>query len=200
MKFHKYLERLIGNRVSISILRSLLDYKGRIFTVRSLADVSNVSKTETAVIIEELEKFGVIRIQPIGKAYHLTLNEKSYVFNKIVKPLLAAEKKTLEELVLLLKNHLSTEKIISAAIFGSISRAEEKEDSDVDLLVISDDFDHATKAITSASEEVSLVFHSKLSPVIFSKKEFVSKKGSTLVRSIINSYILIAGKELKDIK
>lgn len=200
MKFHKYLEQLIANRVSISILRTLFDYKGKIFTIRSLADASNVSKTEAAVTVEELEKFGVIKIQPVGRAYQLSLNEKSYALNKIIKPILVAEKKTLDELVTILKSHLSSGKIISAVIFGSVSRGEEKEDSDIDLLVISDDFDYATKIIATASEEISLVFHNNLSPVIFSKKEFVSKKGSVLVRSIVNSYILISGRKPEDIK
>lgn len=199
MKFHQYLEQLFGSKVSISILRALINYRGKIFTVRGLAETANVSSSETAVMVEQLEKYGIIRIQPVGKSYQVLLNKKSYILNKIIKPILRAEEKTLRELISILKKHLTSKRIISAAIFGSVSRGEEKEDSDIDLLVISDNFDFANTLISKAREEVSLFFHSNLSPIILSKKEFRTKKNDRLTRSIIASYIIVTGKDLKEV-
>ncbi|TLX93183.1 MAG: nucleotidyltransferase domain-containing protein [Thaumarchaeota archaeon] len=95
---------------------------------------------------------------------------------------------------------MTTKKILSAAIFGSVAKGEEREDSDIDLLVISDDFDHATGAVANAREEVALAFHSSLSPIIFTKKKFISKKNDDLVRSILSNHILVAGVELEKLK
>lgn len=198
MKFHQYLEGLFGSKVSISILRAMINYKGKIFTVRGLAETANVSTSEAAVIVEQLEKYGIISIQPVGKSYQISLNQKSYILKKIIEPILIAEEKTLRILIAILKKHLS-KRIVAAAIFGSVSRAEEKEDSDIDLLVISDHFDFATSLVSKAQEEVSLIFHSNVSPIILSEKEFRTKKNDRLVRSIIASYIMVAGKDLKKV-
>ena len=122
MPFHQYLEQLLGNKASISILRALYKYKGKVFTVRGLADSSHVSVNETALTVERLEKFGIVRIQPVGRAHQVTFNDKSYILNKIMQPIFIAESKTLDELIFVLKKHLTTKKILAAAIFGSVAK------------------------------------------------------------------------------
>jgi predicted nucleotidyltransferase len=200
MKLHAYLEELLGTKAGIRILRSLVKYKGRTFTVRGLGKDSGVSNVEASRTIAQLEQFGIVKIQPVGRAYQLFLNDQSYALNKIVEPILMAENKTISELIAILAKHLATKKIISANIFGSVAKGEEKNDSDIDLLVISDDFDHATEVVADASENIALVFHTRISPIIFTKKEFVSKKKNDLARSILSNHIHVAGLELEKIK
>ncbi len=200
MKLHKYLEHLLGNKIAISILRVLVHYKGRIFTIRRLAEDAKASHPEVSATLTELEKFGVVKIQPVGRAHQISLNEKSYLLKEIIEPVLQAEKNTLTKVISILKDHLNTKKIISSVIFGSVSKGEEKEDSDIDVLVISDDFDHATEAIANASEDVALGFHTRVSPIIFTKKEFLSKRKGDLTRSILANHIHITGIELEEIK
>lgn len=193
------MEQLLGNRASISILRALFEYKGKIFTVRRLAETANISHTEANQRIARLERFGIIKIQPVGKAYQVSLNDKSYVLDKILEPTFTAEEKTLEALVEVLKKYLDTKKIISVAIFGSVARGEEREDSDIDLLVISDDRDNAYDVIGNVITEVSEIFHGNIAPIVFSKKEFIAKKRGDLVRSILDKYIMITGIDLEQI-
>ncbi|MGI0088407.1 MAG: nucleotidyltransferase domain-containing protein [Nitrosotalea sp.] len=200
MKLHKYLEQVLGNKISISTLRVLVHYKGKIFTIRRLAQDAGASHPEVSATVEELEKFGIVQIQPVGRAHQISLNEKSYVLNEIIAPILRAEGKTLARIISILKDHLNTKKITSSVIFGSVSKGEEKEDSDIDVLVISDDFDHATEAIANASEDVALCFHTSVSPIIFTKKEFLSKKKGDLIHSILSNHIHITGLELEKIK
>lgn len=200
MKFHAYLEQALGTKAGISILRSLVKYKGKIFTVRGLARDAGVSSVEASRTIEQLEHYGIVRVQPVGRAYQIFLNDQSYVLNRIVKPILVAEEKTLAGLIAILARHLRTKKILSAAVFGSVARKQEREDSDIDLLVISDDFDHAAGAVAGAREEVGLVFQTSLSPIIFSKKKFIAKKNDDLVHSILSNHILVSGLELAKIK
>ncbi len=197
---HKYIEQVLGNKISIGTLRVLMNYKGRIFTIRSLAQEVGASHPEVSATVTELEKFGVVQVQPVGRAYQISLNEKSYVLNEIIEPILQAEEKTLVKVISILKGHLNTKKIISSVIFGSVSRGEEKEDSDIDVLVISDDYDHAIEAIANASENVVLGFHTRVSPIVFAKKEFLSKKKDNLIRSILSSHIHMTGLELEKIK
>lgn len=200
MKLHKYLEQVLGNKIAISTLRVLVHYKGRIFTIRSLAQDAGASHPEVSATIAELEKFGIVQVQPVGRAHQISLNKKSYVLNEIIEPILQAEEKTIIKIISILKGHLNTKKIISSVIFGSISRGKEKEDSDIDVLIISDDYDHAIEAIADASEDVALGFHTRVSPIIFTKKEFLSKKKSDLTSSILSNHIHMTGLELEKIK
>ena len=199
MKLHNYLEQVIGNKIAVSILRTLVKYRGKIYTIRRLAEDAGASHPEVSKMLEELEKFGIVQIQPVGRAHQVSLNEKSYVLVKIIEPILKAEEKTLAEVISILKSHLATKKIISAAIFGSVAVGKEKDDSDIDVLVIYNDSNHAISAISDASGEISLKFQSKLSHIVFSKSQFRSKKNSALVQSILDNHIMIYGKELASI-
>lgn len=59
--------------------------------------------------------------------------------------------------------------IISAALFGSVAKGKEKPDSDIGILVISNDFDAASQIVADAL--VAEVFHTHLAPITFSQKE-----------------------------
>lgn len=197
MLLHRYLEQVLGNKTVITLLRTMITYRGKIFTVRGLADEANVSTNETALVVHDLEKMGIIKIQPIGRAYHLELNEKSYLLSEIIEPAINAEKNTMNELIQVLRKYFDTKKIITAAIFGSVASVEEKIDSDIDLFIISNNHDHAITLVSEASKQVSIRFNGMLSPIIFTEKEFKSKQKGSLVQSIIDNHILICGKKIQ---
>jgi predicted nucleotidyltransferase len=198
MLLHRYLEQVFGNKTSIALLRTMINYRGKIFTIRGLADEAGVSPNEAALVAHDLEKIGVMKIQPIGRAYHLELNYESYIVNQIIEPVIKAEKNTISQLTQVLRKYFDAKKIITAVIFGSVAEGHEKIDSDLDLLVISNDRDHAISQISIAGEQVLFKFHVRLSPLIFTEKEFKAKQKGSLVRSIIDNHILICGKKIKD--
>lgn len=197
MLLHRYLEEVLGNKTGITLLRTMINYQGRIFTVRGLAEEAKVTPNEAALTIHDLERFGIVKIQPVGRAYQLDLNKKSYILDKIIEPLIKSEKNTFAELIVLLKKYLDTKKIVCAAIFGSVAKGQEKIDSDIDLLVISNDHDYAITQISQASEQIFSVFHGSISPIIFTEKEFKSKQKESLIQSILDNHILICGKSIE---
>ncbi len=196
MLLHRYLEEVLGNKVAITLIRTMINYKGKVFTVRGLAEEAKTSPNETALTVHKLEKFGIIKIQPVGRAYQLELNKKSYILTKILEPMIKAETSTLFELRSLLEKYLDTKKVISAAIFGSVAHLKEKIDSDIDLLVISDDHDNAIEKIAEASEQIFSIFHGSISPIVFTQTEFKAKQKEHLIQSIIDNHILICGKSI----
>lgn len=199
MKLHGYLEQLLGSKPSIRILRILVRYKGKIFTIRRLAREAGVSHPKTSDTVTRLENLGVVQIQPIGRSHQVTLNEKSHILKKIVEPMLMAEEQTFDQVIISLKNHLGVKEIISAAVFGSAYRGQEKEGSDIDVFVISNDFDGAISAVSDAGEEIFVKFHGNISPIIFSETELVSKKNDDLTRSILDNHTMICGQNLGDV-
>ncbi|MGI0020422.1 MAG: nucleotidyltransferase domain-containing protein [Nitrososphaera sp.] len=199
MKFHSYLETLLGSRVMIRLLQTLVNQKGRVFTVRRLAQAAGVSASEAGVAVQQLERYGVLRVQPAGRSYVLSLNNDSYVLDKILQPAIKAERDTLPTLVRLLQKHLSGKPIVSAALFGSLASGDEREDSDIDLFIVSDDFDGSIAKMIDAQDLVSSTFNKHLSPLVMGKKKFISKKDEPLVRSIMANHIMVAGKDLSEL-
>lgn len=198
MQMHGYLEELIGSRVSIRVVKALIDYPGKIYTVRKLAQTADVSVSEASAVVRQLEKYGALKVQPVGRAYLLTLNNDSYILSKVLRPMIKAEQETLQILVSVLRCNLDDDSIESATLFGSVAAGEEHGDSDIDLLVVSTNRDSATLLIAKAQEQVSAVFNGRLSPLIMDKKEFLKKKNSKLVLSILGNYVTVAGKDLKE--
>jgi predicted nucleotidyltransferase len=199
MKLHGYLEQVLGNKGSISVLRVLVRYKGKVFTIRRLAKDAGISHTEASATIQDLEKFGIVQIQPVGRSHQIFLNKKSFLLAKIIEPVFRVEKESLGAVISIFKKHLSSRQIISAVVFGSVARGEETEDSDIDLLVISNDFEKAIGIVAKAVEEISLAFNTRVSHIVFSEKKIRAQRNSDLIRSIMEDHILISGKELADV-
>jgi len=199
MKFHDYLEQLFSTPTSIGLIRALIRYKGKVFTIRGLSKVARVSSSQSAVVIGQLERLGVVMTQPVGRSSLVSLNEKSYILNRIMRPMIRAEQETLDELLKILKKSLAKDKIVAAILFGSVSRHEEREESDIDLLVISNDFDYATGLLSKSGEQVSSVFGNRLSPIIMSERELTLKRNGTLVKDIEANHINITGRTLEEI-
>ena len=202
MKLHTYLEQVIGSKTAIALIRALLTHQGKVFTVRGLAETAGVSASEASLVVRQLEEAGVLKLQPVGRSFLVTLNDESFVLQRIMKPVIRAESETLTELVRLLKSCFVDKKqdtgIHSVYLFGSVVRGEERKDSDVDLLLVSSDHERALALFSRAQEKVAAVFNKQLSPLIWSEHELASKKSedSELVNSIASSHILVAGKDL----
>jgi predicted nucleotidyltransferase len=199
MLLQNYLESLLSSKVTLRVVKTLARYTGRVFTIRKLAEAADVSTSETAKVVQELEKYGIVSIQPVGRAYLISLNKMNYFVRRILKPIIEAEEDTVDELVLILKRHLAHKSIVSSALFGSVARGQARKDSDIDLLVICKSPDAALDLVSKANEEVSSVFNGRLSPLVMSMKEFKSKEKGLLVKSILESYIHVAGRNLRTI-
>ena len=199
MQMHLYLEHLIGSKIAIRLVRTLIENPNKIYTVRKLADDSQVSISEAASIVRRLEDYGVLRIQPVGRAYLLTINKESYVLKAVLKPIIEAERATYDILNVILESSFDEDKIQSATLFGSVAARTEQKDSDIDLLVVSDDFDAATTFVAKAQEKLSQILSGKISPLIMNRKELIKKKNDALVQSILRNYITIAGKDLTEL-
>jgi len=197
MRFHGCLEQVLGSKAAIRILRMMIRYQAKVFTKRGLARTADVSANEAALTIHDLEDIGIVKVQPVGRSHQLSLNKKSFILNRIVRPAFKAEEDALSELAKVLKKSLDGKAVVSAALFGSVVTGRERPDSDVDILIISDDFSAAAEAVSGALAEAAEVFHARIAPIIISQKELRSKKKGGLIRSIVSDHIMVCGRDLE---
>jgi len=199
MELHNYVSQILGNKVTITALKALMRYKGKVFTVRELARLSGFSHPEISRVVKGLEESSIVKLQPVGRAYQITLNEESYILKSILEPLFVAEQETINSLISTIKPLFKNKKIVSVAIFGSVARGQERKASDVDLLIIAEDKEIASECVAEASTRTQSKFGTALSPLIMNKRQFVRKHNQKLVKSILESYIIVYGKDLREV-
>lgn len=198
MALREYTTETLGNKSAIRILKTLLRYKGKIFTIRELARTAELSHPEASKVVKKLEKRGVLKIQYVGKAHQVSLNEDSYALKSIIAPAFEAEENTLGALVSTIRPFFNDKRISAVAIFGSVAKGLEKENSDIDLLVITEDEEFANTCISRANSETISKFGFAISPLIMNKEHFVRKRNSHLEKSILESYTTVSGRDLSE--
>lgn len=199
MALHDYSTQILGSKATVRVLKTLLRYRGKIFTVRELARVSGFSHPEVSKVVKELEDRGIVKLQPVGRAYQIILNEDSYLLKSVIEPIFKAEHETINVLVSTIRPFFTNKKIIAAAIFGSTARGQERKTSDIDLLIIAEDKEFAIECAANASNVTSSKFGRGLSPLVMSKERFVKKRNEALVKSILQYCIPVYGKDLKEL-
>lgn len=199
MALHDYLDEVLGSKATIRVLRTLVRYKGKVFTVRELARTAGLSHPQVSLVVKDLERKGMVRLQPVGRAYQVNLNPESYVLESIVEPMIKAEENTLDSLVSTIRPFFNDIGVTSVAIFGSVAKGLETKASDVDLLVIADEWESANDCAARASAATLAKFGMGLSPLIMNRAQFTRKGGGNLAKSVLGSYRLVWGRDLKEL-
>jgi DNA-binding MarR family transcriptional regulator len=196
---HDYTGEVLGSKAGIRVLKTLVRYRGKVFTIRELAKTAGLSHPEVSLVVKDLESRGVVRLQPVGRALQVTLNDDSYILKAVVEPLITAEEKTLSALVSTVKSFFSDRRISSVAVFGSVAKGLERRHSDIDVLIISNDRELANNCAARAGAATLSRFGLGLSPLIMDETTFARRQGEDLTNSILESYIQVWGRDLREI-
>jgi predicted nucleotidyltransferase len=199
MALHDYVAEILGSKANVRVLRTLVRYRGKVFTVRELAKVADLSHPQASKVLKGLESRGVVRLQPVGRAYQVSLNDESYVLKSVIEPLFAGERDTVNSLVSTIRPFFEDKRIVSVAIFGSVARGLEKETSDIDLLIVAEDRDLANECAAAATVAALSVFGHGLSPLILDRESFAKNGNGELEKSILAHYTLVCGRDPKEI-
>jgi len=199
MALRDYAEEILGSKGHVRVLRALVRYRGKVFTVRELAKAADLSHPQTSKVLRGLESRGVVRLQPVGRAHQVSLNDESYVLKSVIEPLFVAERNTINSLVSTIRSFFEDKRIVSVAIFGSVARGLEREASDIDLLIVSDDGDLANERAAAATVATLSMFGHALSPLIIERERFAKNSKGELERSMLAHYTLVYGIDPKEI-
>ena len=193
MLFSAYLEALLGSKVKVKILRALLRFDTKTFTSRELAGHIQVSHTAVLKSLGDLQGMNIIRIESHGTSNLIIINKESCLYKEL-KRLFDFEIQTVQQLKEEIKKILPKAK--SVALFGSIAMKKERLDSDIDVLVITQDKFKINEIIAKNQEAFIKQFGNVISAHIMTEGEFNRKKNTPLIKDILESHILIEGDEL----
>lgn len=193
MLFSNYLETLLGSKVKVKILRALFRFQTKIFTSRELSEYIKVSHTAVLKSLGSLQGMNIINIESHGTSNLITLNQESYLRNGL-NNIFDFEHETLQNLKADLQE--ISIKAKSLVLFGSVVKKEEKFNSDVDILIMTQNKAHANEIIAKKQELFSKRFGNVISAHIMTENEFKRKRNTTFIKDLLKNYIVIHGEKL----
>lgn len=202
MRTKHLLEDFLGQKSKVAILRIL--YRGTELTGREIARKADLSPRAAQQALQELYATGVIHRKAVGASYLFSLNRSRYVVEKILSPLFESEQGLGAAMIEELRKALPAKGIISIILFGSVARGENKQGSDLDAMVVVENFLDVRK-ITAGIQNKGGGFLAKfgmmLSPHVIRRRDFASRfdKKDKLILNVIKEGRVIFGRHFEEV-
>lgn len=198
MKFHISLLDVLTSKAKIKIIKFLLNHVASM-SEREIASVLNVSHMSVNRTMRELGELNFVNYVTIGKAHLWRVNRKSYAFRVLSELFkgVSGIKEPLEDLKEILLNNLPKTLIKKVVLFGSIAKASERSNSDIDVFVLVKDKESKKKLESQIDKLSNICFEAygnRLAPYILTEQEIEQKKNLKIV-SEINKGIQIFPKK-----
>ena len=203
MRYKDTLENLLAQKSKLKILRLL--FKGAIErTGREIARSIRMDHKTCHRALRELAQQGVVIVTHTGGGDLYKLNTRNLLVRKILNPLFETEKNLLRTMAKLLVKRLGFP-ITSIILFGSTAKGLDRPTSDVDVLILIPQSKRKKEAEDRLNQiEFNFIaeFGNMLSPIVLPVSEFSRryKKGDKLLREILRTGEVIAGKSIEEVR
>ncbi len=206
MRFHQTLDALLDSEHKVRILRFLCR-KGGEWVGRRLASELAMNPVTAHRALRELHQATVLDFRKVGSHFLYSLRDDHYLIRGVLRPLFEREACAQGRLLDLLKRGFRTQlrsSVVSAAIYGSLARGEERPTSDIDLLILVRS-DQAKRDVSDALERVGKMvirtFGNPLAPYVNTVQEAQRKARRRLpvFQNILRGHQLLWGRPLTEV-
>lgn len=176
MRFHEPIDDILGSRIKVRVLRMLHRTRGQ-FTGREVSRLVGYSPTHTISTLRHLESEGLVVSQRAGKTDLFSLNERSSAVRGVLDPALRWEQNLFTELAGIFEERLGN-RLLAVKLFGSVASGEERQDSDVDLLLVvrdGADIESAEEGAAEAAVEAGARFGAAVVPFVVTASDYDKK-------------------------
>jgi predicted nucleotidyltransferase len=130
------LNVIFGAPSHVALLRALAR-SGMGMTGREVARAAGVAQQSASEGLARLERAGVVKSIPAGRAYLYTLNRELKIVHEGILPLIEKEGEIRSAVFEALRKTFQG-KILSGVVYGSVARGEERPESDLDVCLVVD--------------------------------------------------------------
>ncbi|MFH1593372.1 MAG: nucleotidyltransferase domain-containing protein [Candidatus Omnitrophota bacterium] len=188
MKFHISLLDVLNSKTKVKIIKFLLTHEASM-SEREIASILKVSHMSINRTMRELVDINFVDFVTVGKAHLWKINRKSYAF-KMLSILIEGVsdiKGPIEDLKNMLMNRIPNALVRRVVLYGSVAKATEKADSDIDVFILVKN-KHGKEKIESIIEKISNLcfelYGNMLAPYILTEQELKQKKGLKIISEI----------------
>ncbi|MBI2676166.1 MAG: nucleotidyltransferase domain-containing protein [Candidatus Aenigmarchaeota archaeon] len=194
MIYANYLNRILGNRTKIALLRIFCKMPDKVWTSRELARFIGTYNTTVLDNLTDFEEMDLLNISMHGHGKAIKVNKESFIFTEIVRPLFEAETMTLNRLIYDLKAMIDPKDVRLFCLFGSIAEHMEKPGSDIDIIIVTRKKGKIERLLAEKEGMIARKYGNELSVHIFSSKEFRSKQNTPFLREARKRHIVLHGR------
>lgn len=190
MKFHNVLDEILGNRTKVKLLRAFFTYPEKRFTESELQRIAGIPQASVHRNVKSLLANGLLDRERIGKANLYSLN-KEHTLYALIQNIFKNEKNLLSELKKSLKGSIeSFSGIELAVLFGSVVKGTERDDSDIDIFIISRDKSQVEAEMKNLIQVIRNKFGNMISPMIKNDTEMKDMKSSSIYKELKKGDVL----------
>jgi predicted nucleotidyltransferase len=177
------LERLFTSKTRVRVLELLL-FSDVPLHIREIARRVGITATYVGKELHNLEVLNLVRKSKKGNLYLYEINRSSPIYEELKSIFLKTE-----SLGDYLKEELKDKNIRYVLIYGSFAKGEEKETSDIDLLMIGEVEEKELIPVISKMEER---IKREISYVLWKEEEFLkrAREGHHLLKDIIGNPVI----------
>ena len=202
MRIKHLLEDYLGQKSKVTILRIL--HRGTELTGREIARKADLSPRAAQLALQELYAAGVVNRKAVGASYLFSLNRSRYVVENILSPLFESERGLAAAMIEELRKALPNKGIVSIIVFGSVARGENKQGSDLDVMIVVGNSLNVRKIAAGAQDKGGKFlakFGMMLSPHVIRRRDFISRfdRKDKLIRNVIKEGRVIVGKHFEEV-
>ena len=181
---------MMDSKSKVRILRLLFRFPEREFTEREIARMIKMSPNTVNLALNNLRKTNVFVYKRLGRTHSYRCDADSVLF-PLFKELFGQERLMRDELLSLLKKKLDG--VGTCILFGSFARYEEEFDSDLDLLIVTDNKEKVQEIIEHLAQELLRQYSITLMPMLLSSREFTEKRQKGFVKKALSEGKTIVG-------
>lgn len=188
MKFELSLDKIIGSKAKIKILKYLFGRQASM-SENELAKIIKVSPMTVNRLMKELRELNLVSAARVGNANVWSVNKDSYVYTTLSNVInkISVVPVPLEHLKITLSRNLPKELVKKAILYGSVAQGKSKANSDIDLFILvrsQKEADELTPYIDKLSNLCLSLYGNRLALYILSEAQLEEKKKLPLLKEI----------------
>ncbi len=195
MKFHDSFFQLIDTDAKLKVVRFLLNHESALpdrqagMSEREISSLVGISHMTVNRVLRDLEQWNFVSYERVGRAHVWKVNPQSYAYGVLntVKMAVDTLPQPVEALKTAILSSLPKKNLIKVILFGSVSKNDEKTDSDIDLFVLTQNKE-SLKSLEEALERLSIIclekFGNRLAAYVLTEKQLQQKKDLKLFEEI----------------
>jgi predicted nucleotidyltransferase len=182
------------------VLKELLDNPEYSFTVNEITKEVSGSYNSVKNFLRDLEDFNIARFNKKGNTYLVKYNQGSR-YHEVIKDLFRADRQPLEDAAKKFASKLyedNSSSIRSIILFGSVARGTAEADSDIDILVITEEENAGIDENARKYGERYIDIENELVPLTETIEDFREKleKGERFEENVAKDGVVLKGDKL----